>query len=124
MAIIVTQNWSGTRRGKKSLEETFDAVFVVTGTSDENAAIAAAISFDSPYAPNPNLRAGERHADQIGPQAWKVYAHFSFGDHGIDADSPLAELPRIRWEPTRDMIPVDQDIDGNPIVNVNGDPFQ
>src|SRR5579862_7835343 len=115
MGIIVTTNWSGTRRSIKSFDQTFDAVYVVTGTSDSDTAINAAISHNAPFFGGANVTAGLRWSEQTGPQSFKVYAHFSFGDHGLAASSPLNELPRIRWEPLRELAPNDIDVDGNAI---------
>jgi hypothetical protein len=39
-------------------------------------------------------------------------------------DTPLEVQPRIRWEIGSTSEPIDRDIDGNPIVNSAGDPFQ
>jgi hypothetical protein len=81
------------------------------------------VEFDSPHPDNANMTAGVRWAESTGLLAWKVYAEYSFGDHGQCQDSPLTEPEKIIWQPEREVIPVDIDVNNNAILNSAGSPL-
>lgn len=123
MSVIVTQNYRQSRLRKVSWNWNATEFFVVTGLTDKNDAIEAAVAFNSPHPDNPLMTAGDRDATQTAPQAFLVKAEYSFGDHGTCASSPLSENPKILYEPLSMSMPRDIDVNSNAILNSAGDPF-
>ncbi len=64
-----------------------------------------------------------------GYDVWKVTAKYSRpskggGTHGEDPDDPLRAPPELWWEEISHAVPVDRDLEGNPIENSAGDAFE
>lgn len=128
----VTRMWSAyasnlTRAGEKRVRKITEGWQIVHATSDSKLSIELAAglprigdlypgrqfifceSLDfKPVSPILTI-ATANYAGEIGPAG--------------DQDSPLNTPPEISWSDVESDEPTDQDINGNPIVNVNGEPI-
>lgn len=76
------------------------------------------------YKTFPQIRVVEKVATQASPVFWHVDVVYKgeFGPTGA-ADNPLNIPPIIQWSSEESNVPVTQDINGNPLVTVLGEPL-
>ncbi len=128
--IRVTETWSGKRLGLRKpwrALRTFD----VSGTSDVGAALVAvdpvtslAIPQRGDGHPSNTTRLkceGPEVAEVKGPEYFVIACEYSEGAKEPTEDDPLDEQPLISWDPAEITIPVDHDLDNQPIVNSVGE---
>jgi hypothetical protein len=138
MTANYTEDWSKQKLTKAAAGWTADREFQVVGATSELTALSATALYGGAAMPTINsehsasslLKCDSVAAEQTGFKFWIVKAHYSIPKDGQDhggpgsQDDPLAVPPRIKWEFGSVSEPIDRDIDGNPIVNSAGDPFQ
>lgn len=78
---------------------------------------------NDPHPDNPLLHVRDRDADPLGPTAWRVTAGYRFGEF-LGDDDPLNERPKYRQDYEYETVPVDRDVDNNPIKNSAGDSIE
>lgn len=127
MPALVTRNWSDNqyRRGVSAR-----ITFIVTGVSDEDAAVAA-VPFQkgSTHPRDSRLIAEEPElSGQPGPSYYPISVQFMRTENGMVSGGgdvePIDEPPTIFWEPGTDYETIYRDVYGNPIVNGAGFPFE
>lgn len=133
-----TEDWSKQKLVKAAAGWTADREFQVLGATSETTALAATALYGGAAMPAINdahpssgvLKCDSVSAEQTGFKFWVVKAHYSIPKDGQDhggpgsQDDPLLVPPRIKWDFGSTSEPIDRDINGNPIVNSAGDPFQ
>jgi len=139
MAAYYTEDWSKRKLVKAASGWTADREFQVIQADTETDALAATLVSVGTVLPVMNdahpastfLLVDSVSVDQaVGFKFWTVKVHYSIPKDGQAhdgpgaQDNPLLEPPRIRWEFGASSEPIDRDINGNPIVNSAGDPFQ
>lgn len=136
MSVVVTENWSGR---KLSLRPPWTAsrVFVVTGTTDESAALAAVDPTDSSVkVPQLNdvhpkssrlLCTGPYVNECKSPEYWVIQADYAIPQAGEFPDisgDPLEQEMQILWESIEVNEAVDRDLGNRPIFNSAGFAFK
>lgn len=124
MGIEVSENFTGRKLTCVAGAWVATRVKVVTGTPDEDAAKDAAFEHADPHPKNNNMRCASRTVSpRGGPLSWTVTAEYRFGDVGRGAANPLDEPCVVHPDIEHESLPFEYDIDGNPVVNSAGDPY-
>ncbi len=128
MAITVTESWSNNRAEADSGGRKAWRTFQVTGTADPFMALEHADipALNSAHPTKANLYVFRRGTPQReGPQFFTIEVEYRTGTQvGIgNDDDPINQAPTYTWNVALASEPVEQDIDGNPIVNSAGDSF-
>lgn len=134
MAIIVTED---PLKVRASLRDPWRAYreFIVTGTSDTEAALEAVDGTsglavpqaDEEWVPGSSLKClGPEVVDRKGVDYWRIGCEYIVPPGGSvtqnDPD-PLLRKPRVSWGVLRQSQSVDVDLDGRPILDTAGNPF-
>ncbi len=116
MGVIVTYPWSDYRMGAQSAA----LIAEVSGVLSAVAAVSAVgIDRGSNHPDDGNFTCTDWDTSKISiPDFWRVYYTFE-SKQGGTIETPI----RTTFNPGLRSEPIDRDIDGNPIINSAGDPF-
>lgn len=109
------------RKFTVTIKEGYQIVADATDTLVEVANAASLPVINSVYSGSVQIRVTNRSFKQVSPILWSAEIVYS-GEGGL-TKSPLDEPPTISWGKTESDEAVDQDLNGQPIVNVNGEPL-
>jgi hypothetical protein len=128
----VTRMWSRyasslTRQDKKKIRTINDAYQIVHDATDDRLDIEFAAGVPrvgDPYPGAAFVFCEKVQVNRVSPimSIASVDYKGEIGPNGED-DSPLNAPPEISWSDTETDEPTDEDINGQPIVNVNGEPI-
>ena len=135
MSIIdVIESWSGKLASGDGVARTATRMFTVatTAATDTPVTIQQAYHLGVPRKgdlyPGDGLLRCEAPVDvrAIGPRLYQVtatYKTLTSGSQGGDQTNPLAQPATAAWSFSSSDEAIDEDIHGNPLTNVNGEPF-
>jgi len=135
MSIIdVIESWSGKLASGDGVARTATRMFTVatTAATDTPVTIQQAYHLGVPRKgdlyPGDGLLRCEAPVDvrAIGPRLYQVIATYktlTSGSQGGDQTNPLAQPATAAWSFSSSDVEIDEDINGKPLVNVNGEPF-
>ena len=132
MAIVNVKEMAGDNYGKSVDGRTAVRVFSVltdSPTTDTPLIVARSSLLPAVNAPHPQdfyLRAQSVDVRRIAPYYFEAsvpYRTVSVIDSISDSENPLDSDARIRWTFSESEEQMDHDADGNPILNINGEPF-
>ena len=135
MSIIdVKPGWSGALASGDGVARTATRMFTVatTAATDTPVTIQQAYHLGVPRKgdlyPGDGLLRCEAPVDvrAIGPRLYQVtatYKTLTSGSQGGDQTNPLAQPATAAWSFSSSDEAIDEDIHGNPLTNVNGEPF-
>lgn len=133
--IEVTETFDGKRYSNNSPRE-WDRTFMVTGAANDFEAVNASdddtgfripVRNDRPSPTSPLACLGSRVVAQLGPFTWIVSSRYEVPPEGQFVDipeDPLEQPIEVEINTAFLSVPVDTDLDGRPIVNTAGDPFE
>lgn len=115
----------GGQKYKASIQEAYSVVCDPSDTLRDVSNAPGLPYIGTLYPGSSQIRVRSLKPQQVSPIYWIVDIGYegSFGPAGI-TDSPLNEPPIIKWGKTETEEPVDEDLDGEPICTVNGEPIE
>ena len=131
----VTPMWSrqggGSNLSEDGKERTFsirEAYQVVCDASDDIGDVLGAATLPrigSLFPGTTFVVCRSHNPTRVSPVLWIVEVNYDgkIGPNG-ETDNPLNAPPEISWSDAETDEPTDEDIDGNPIVTVNGEPIE